>query len=213
LLAAWIVASSVAGLLERLRQSRDSGGLLAKLGANSRSYYGMLLAHIGVAVFIAGVTLVKGYESDKDVRMVVGDSVEVGGYRFQLERFSEVPGPNYIASRGEFSVTRNGRAVTMMYPEKRTYRTQNNPMTEAAIDWGFVRDLYVSLGERLGPTTWLVRIYHKPFVELIWVGWLLMALGGLLAVFDRRYRITVGVKHRAPPSEPRLLEAGTAVAG
>ena len=213
LLAAWIVASSVAGLLERLRQSRDSGGLLAKLGANSRSYYGMLLAHIGVAVFIAGVTLVKGYESDKDVRMVVGDSVEVGGYRFQLERFSEVPGPNYIASRGEFSVTRNGRAVTMMYPEKRTYRTQNNPMTEAAIDWGFVRDLYVSLGERLGPTTWLVRIYHKPFVELIWVGWLLMALGGLLAVFDRRYRITVGSQQRAPLSKPRLLEAGAAAAG
>ena len=213
LLAAWIVASSVAGLLERLRQSRASEGLLAKLGANSRSYYGMLLAHIGVAVFIAGATLVKGYETEKDVRMGIGDSVEVGGYSFQLERLSDVSGPNYIASRGEISVTRNGRAVTKMYPEKRTYREKKNPMTEAAIDWGFVRDLYVSLGEQLNPTTWLVRVYHKPFVELIWVGWLLMALGGLLAVFDRRYRITVGVKHRAPSSAPRLLEAGTAAAG
>jgi len=210
LLAAWIVASSVASLLERLRQSRDSVGLLAKFGAVPRSYYGMLLAHVGVAVFIAGVTLVKGYESDKDVRMSVGDSVEVGGYSFRLERLSEVPGPNYTASRGEISVTRNGRAVTMMVPEKRTYRTQQNPMTEAAIDWGFYRDLYVALGERLDPTTWLVRIFHKPFVEWIWLGWLMMALGGLLAVFDRRYRIAVNQPRRAPASVPSLLDPVTA---
>ena len=212
LLAAWIVASSVAGLLERLRQSRDSVGLLAKLGANSRSYYGMLLAHIGVGVFIAGVALVQGYESEKDVRMSVGDSIEVGGYRFRLDRLSEVPGPNYMASRGEISVTRNERAVTRMYPEKRTYRTQQNPMTEAAIDWGFYRDLYVSLGERLDSTTWLVRIHHKPFVEWIWLGWLMMALGGLLAALDRRYRVSVGAKHRAPASAPRLIEPVGAVA-
>ena len=206
LLAAWIMASSLAGLLERLRQSRDSGGIVAKLGANSRSYYGMLLAHIGVAVFIAGVALVKGYESDKDVRMAVGDSVEVGGYSFRLERLSEVFGPNYIAARGQVSVARNGRAVTMMYPEKRTYRTQKNPMTEAAIDWGFFRNLYVSFGEQLNPATWLVRVYHKPFVEWIWAGWLLMALGGLLAVLDRRYRITVAQPHRARSSERLLLD-------
>jgi len=212
LLAAWILTSSVAGLLERLRQSRNSMGLLAKLGANSRSYYGMLLAHIGVAVFIAGVTLVKGYEADKDVRMSIGDSVEVGGYRFRLERFSEVPGPNYIASRGEFSVARNGRAVTVMYPEKRRYRTQENPMTEAAIDWGFVRDLYVSLAERLDPKTWLVRIHYKPFVEWIWVGWLMMALGGLLAVSDRRYRVAV-TQSRSRLSQPSHPEPVGAAAG
>ncbi len=210
LLAAWIAASSIAGLLERLRLSRASAGPLAKLGANSRSYYGMVLAHIGVAVFIAGATLVKGYETDKEVRMSVGDSIEVGGYSFRLDRISEVPGPNYIASRGDVSVTRDGRAVTTMYPEKRNYGDQKNPMTESAIDWGLVRDLYVSFGERLDPSTWAVRIYHKPFVEFIWVGWLLMALGGLLAVFDRRYRVAVRNPKRVPAPAPLALGARTA---
>ena len=210
LLAAWIVTSSLAGLLERLRLAPGSAGILAKLGCNSRSYYGMLLAHIGVAVFIAGATLVKGYETDKDVRMSIGDSIEVGGYSFQLDRLTEVSGPNYIATRGEVKVTRNGRAVTVMYPEKRTYGDKKNPMTEAAIDWGFVRDLYVAFGERLDPTSWAVRIYHKPFVELIWVGWLLMSLGGLLAVFDRRYRVAARNPQHAPTPEPRLLGAGAA---
>ncbi len=211
LLAAWIVTSSLAGLLERLRQSRHSMGILAGLRSNSRSYYGMLLAHIGIAVFIAGATLVRGYETDKEVRMSVGDSVEVGGYSFRLDRIFEVPGPNYIAQRGEVSVSRNGRAVTTMYPEKRNYGEQKNPMTEAAIDWGFVRDLYVSFGERLDPTTWAVRIYHKPFVEFIWVGWLLMALGGLLAVFDRRYRIAAREPQPAPA--PAMLQFDAGVAG
>jgi cytochrome c-type biogenesis protein CcmF len=210
LLAAWIVTSSVAGLLERLRQSRDSVGIVAKLGANSRSYYGMLLAHIGVGVFIAGVTLVKGYETERDVRMSIGDTIEVGGYDFRLDRLSEVRGPNYVSTRGDISVTRNGRAVTTMYPEKRNYGDKKNPMTEAAIDWGFVRDLYVAFGEPLDPKTWAVRIYHKPFVEFIWVGWLLMSLGGLLAVFDRRYRVAERKPRHAPLLAPLQLDAGTA---
>lgn len=210
LLAAWIVTSSLAGLLERLRLYPASAGVLSRLRANSRSYYGMLLAHIGVAVFIAGATLVRGYETDKEVRMSIGDTVAVGGYSFRLDRISDVRGPNYIATRGEVSVTRDGRAVTVMYPEKRTYGDKKNPMTEAAIDWGFVRDLYIAFGERLDPSTWAVRIYHKPFVELIWVGWLLMSLGGLLAVFDRRYRITARNSQHARAPEPRLLNAGAA---
>ncbi|MGP1680373.1 MAG: heme lyase CcmF/NrfE family subunit, partial [Burkholderiales bacterium] len=210
LLAAWIVSSSVAGLIERLRLSPVSGGMLAKLGANSRSYYGMQLAHIGVAVFIAGATLVTGYETDKEVRMSIGDTVEVGGYSFRLDRISEVPGPNYIASRGDVSVTRDGRAVTTMHPEKRTYGDKQSPMTEAAIDWGLVRDLYIAFGERLDPRTWAVRIYHKPFVEFIWLGWLLMSLGGLLAVFDRRYRVAVVRRQHAPASTPLALGAGAA---
>ena len=208
LLAAWIVTSSLAGLIERVRLSPVSGGMLAKLGANSRSYYGMQLAHIGVAVFIAGATLVLGYETDKEVRMSVGDTIEVGGYSFRLDRISEVPGPNYIASRGDVSVTRDGRAVTTMYPEKRNYGDQKNPMTEAAIDWGFVRNLYIAFGERLDPRTWAVRIYHKPFVELIWVGWLMMALGGMLAVIDRRYRVPVRTARHVPSSASLPLGAG-----
>ncbi|MBI4294294.1 MAG: heme lyase CcmF/NrfE family subunit [Betaproteobacteria bacterium] len=212
LLAAWIITSSMAGLLERLRHSRDLASIVARLGSNSRSYYGMLLAHIGVAVFIAGATLVKGYETEKDVRMSVGDSIEVGGYNFRLERLAEVPGPNYIASRGEIRVTRNGRDVSVMYPEKRTYPTQKNPMTEAAIDWGFSRHLYVAFGDRLGPTTWAMRIYHKPFVEWIWWGWLLMSLGGLLAVLDRRYRVAASKANRALSPESLAGEAGAAAA-
>ncbi|HUX25697.1 MAG TPA: cytochrome c-type biogenesis CcmF C-terminal domain-containing protein, partial [Burkholderiales bacterium] len=208
LLAAWIVSSSVAGLIERLRLSPHSIGMRARFRSNSRSYYGMLLAHIGVAVFIAGAVLVRGYGTDKDVRMSIGDSIEVGGYSFRLDRISEVPGPNYMAVRGDISVSRNGRAVTTMYPEKRSYGDTKNPMTESAIDWGLVRNLYVSFGQRLDPTTWAMRIYHKPFVELIWVGWLLMALGGLLAAVDRRYRIAVKKPQRVPASAPLLLDAG-----
>jgi len=142
--------------------------------------------------------------------MSVGDSVEVGGYRFQLDRIAEVPGPNYIAARGDVSVTRNGHAVTTMYPEKRSYGDNKNPMTESAIDWGLVRDLYVSFGERLDPRTWAVRIYHKPFVEFIWVGWLLMALGGLLAVFDRRYRVVARNPKRVLAPAPLTLGARAA---
>jgi len=208
LLAAWIIASSIAGLIERLRLSGGSMSIGAKLGTNSRSYYGMQLAHVGVAVFIAGATLVLGYETDKEVRMSIGDTIEVGGYSFRLDRISEVPGPNYIASRGDVSVTRDGRAVTTMYPEKRTYGDQQNPMTEAAIDWGLARNLYIALGERLDPRTWAVRIYHKPFVELIWVGWLMMSLGGLLAVFDRRYRVAMRKPLHAPSSVSLLPNAG-----
>ncbi len=202
LLAAWIVTSSLADLWERLRQPRGNMGVLAKLGTNSRSYYGMLLAHVGVAVFIVGATVVRGYGIEKDVRMDIGDTVDAGGYRFQLERLSDVPGPNYVATRGEILVTRDGHKVTTMHPEKRTYRDKENPMTEAAIDWGFFRDLYVALGDRVSATTWIVRVYYKPFVEWIWFGWLLMALGGTLAVFDRRYRVAAQDRVPAPQREP-----------
>ena len=199
LLSVWISASSVADLLGRLRNVHTAVSLLARLRANSRSYYGMLLAHIGVAVFIAGATLVTGYESDKEVRMGIGDTVEVGGYDFRLERMSEALGPNYTATRGEINVSRSGQAVTRMYPEKRNYGEQQRPMTEAAIDWGVTRDLYIAFGDQIEPGVWAVRIYHKPFVEFIWYGWLLMALGGLLAVFDRRYRVAVTSVQTVPP--------------
>ena len=154
-----------------------------------RATYGMLLAHFGVAVFVVGVTLVKGYESEKDVRMEPGDTVEVGGYTFRFDGVRDVQGPNYVAGRGRISVTRNGSLVTTLYPEKRLYKVQNNVMTEAAIDTGLTRDLYVSLGDSVSDTAWVVRVYHKPFVDWIWGGCLIMALGGALAASDRRYRL------------------------
>jgi cytochrome c-type biogenesis protein CcmF len=154
-----------------------------------RATYGMLVAHFGVAVFVVGVTLVKGYESEKDVRMEPGDTVEVGGYTFRFDGVRDVQGPNYVAGRGRISVTRNGSLVTTLYPEKRIYRVQNQPMTEAAIDTGLTRDLYVSLGDSVSDTAWVVRVYHKPFVDWIWGGCLIMAFGGVLAASDRRYRL------------------------
>jgi len=164
---------------------------LRKTLRQTRSHYGMVLAHLGVAVFVVGVTLVKGYESEKDVRMQEGDSVELGGYAFKLDDISSVTGPNYRAARAKVSVTRDGRPVTVLYPEKRLYTVQEMAMTEAAIDPGLTRDLYVSLGDPVQGGGWLLRVQHKPFVDWIWGGCLIMALGGLLAASDRRYRFSV----------------------
>jgi cytochrome c-type biogenesis protein CcmF len=156
------------------------------------SWYGMLLAHVGVAVFIVGVTLVKGYEVERDVKMEPGDTSEVAGYQYKFMGVTAVPGPNYTADRGQIEVTRDGSAVTTLYPEKRRYAASGQVMTEASIDWGFTRDLYVSLGEPIaserGVDAWAVRIYHKPFVNWIWLGCLIMAIGGMFAVVDKRYR-------------------------
>jgi cytochrome c-type biogenesis protein CcmF len=135
------------------------------------------------------VTLVKGYETEKDVRMQLGDTVEVGGYTFQLDGLSQAPGPNYEATRGTITVSKGGKKMRTMFPEKRFYPVQQMAMTEAAIDTGFTRDLYVSLGEPVDGEAWVVRIYHKPFVDWIWGGALLMALGGILAISDKRYRL------------------------
>jgi len=149
----------------------------------------MLLAHFGMAVFVAGVTLVRGYESERDVRMEPGDSVELGGYTFRLDGVRDVQGPNYVAARATIRVSTNGSPVTTLYPEKRVYTVQNSTMTEAAIDTGFTRDLYVSLGDSVSATAWVVKVQHKPFIDWIWGGCLLMALGGVLAITDRRYRL------------------------
>ncbi len=174
-LALFIVAGSVLALRKGLRQTR--------------SFYGMLVAHLGIAVFVAGVALVKGYEIEKDVRMQQGDTVELGGYQFKLEAVTSVPGPNYRAARATVSITRDGKPVRTLHPEKRIYTVQEMPMTEAAIDTGPLRDLYVSLGDAVEGNAWLVRVYYKPFISWIWAGCLLMALGGFVAASDRRYRI------------------------
>jgi cytochrome c-type biogenesis protein CcmF len=167
--------------------------LTFKRGFNhTRSHYGMVLAHIGVAVFVVGVTLVKTYESAADLNLRAGDSAALAGYDFRLEDVTTVKGPNYVAARGHFSVTRGGKPVTTLYPERRVYTVQEQVMTEAAIDPGLTRDLYVSLGDPVsdsrGEGAWLVKIQHKPFVDWIWGGCLIMALGGFLAASDRRYR-------------------------
>jgi cytochrome c-type biogenesis protein CcmF len=191
LLAIWIIGAGFVNLKQRIQQLRASThqSLAATLRQLPRGYLGMLLAHFGVGVFIIGVTFVRGYEVERDVRMNVGDTVTAGGYQFRLDGLKEVEGPNYSATRGIVSVTRNDRPVATLHPEKRLFHVQQMPMTEAAIDTGLTRDLYVSLGEPLPDGAWVVRVYHKPFVDWIWGGAFLMALGGILAVTDRRYRL------------------------
>ena len=186
LLALWIVAATLVNVRERVRNRQ--GGIWRQLARQPRSYWGMVVAHLGVAVFIVGVTMVKGYETERDVKMSVGDTVTVGGYTFRFDGVSQAKGPNYRAARGAFTVTKDGAYVENLYPEKRLYNAGGMPMTEAAIDSGPFGDLYVSLGEPLDGGAWSVRVYSKPFVTWIWGGFLLMAIGGLLALSDRRYR-------------------------
>jgi cytochrome c-type biogenesis protein CcmF len=206
LLAFWVIASIGVSLIHRLRSSSRKG-LFAKLAAQSRSYYGMHAAHLGIAVFIIGVTLVGGYETEKDVRMEVGDTVEVGGYTFHFNGAKKGPGPNYVADIGNMDVLRDGKKVGVMEPEKRVYNASGMAMTEAAIDTGIWRDLYVALGEPLENGAWVVRVYHKPFVDWIWFGCLLMAFGGALAVTDRRYRLSPR-KQREPVDDKKAVGAG-----
>jgi cytochrome c-type biogenesis protein CcmF len=191
LLAAWVAASGFVQLYEKVGNAAGGVSAWTRLKSVPRATYGMLLAHFGVAVFVAGVTLVKGYESERDVRMEPGDTTQLGGYTFRLDGVRDAQGPNYVAARAQIQVSKNGREVTTLYPEKRVYTVQNMPMTEAAIDPGFTRDLYVSLGDSVSATAWIVRVQHKPFIDWIWGGCLLMALGGAIAASDRRYRLAV----------------------
>ena len=178
LLSFWIIAS---GVLQIIRQF--------KVGKPTRSFIGMQLGHIGIAVFVIGVTMVGAYQEEKDVRMAPGDTVSVGGYQIRLVEVRPAQGPNYQATRGTFELGLHGKTEEVLYPEKRNYDSSTMPMTEAAIDAGLTRDIYVSLGEPLEGNAWAVRVYYKPFVDWIWGGCLLMALGGLFAVMDKRYRL------------------------
>ena len=179
-LGAWVGFGTLQQVTVRLR----------KPGRIGLSFWGQQIAHFGMAVLVVGVTGVKSYEVERDVRMHVGDVVTIAPYTFRLDRLDEVLGPNYKATRADVQVLRDGQVVELMQPEKRRYFSSAMPMTEAAIDSGFMRDLYVSLGDALDDarTEWSMRVYYKPFVPWLWAGILLMVLGGVLAALDRRYR-------------------------
>jgi len=189
LLATWIVATVLANLWERIRTTTGQVTTFQKFKAQTRSYYGMQVAHLGVAAFIVGVTMVTGYQLEQDVRMEVGDKVSAGGYEFKFNGVSDVTGPNYRGARAEMIVSRKGTEIERMYPEKRNYTASGSVMTETAIDSGLFRDLYISLGEPVAGGAWSVRVYYKPFVGWIWGGAVLMAIGGGLALSDRRYAL------------------------
>ena len=181
LLVVWITASGVFQIMDRVKTGRPTA-----------SFWGMQIAHLGIAVFVVGVAMVGGYQEEKDVRMEPGDTVHVGGYGFRLIGVKEAPGPNYRASVGIVELSKDGRVLKTLNPEKRNYFSSQMPMTEAAIDAGLTRDVYVSLGEPLDSAgAWSVRVYYKPFVDWIWGGCLLMGLGGFVAMLDRRYRLRV----------------------
>jgi cytochrome c-type biogenesis protein CcmF len=203
LLAFWVFTTTLLHLYRRLR---GEGSLGQRIKKQSRSYYGMTFAHFGVGVFIIGVTMVKGYEVERDVRMDVGDTVEAAGYSFRFDGVRDQQGPNYTASQGRVTVTKNGQPVTQLYPEKRVYNASGMPMTDASIATGFFRDLYVSLGEPIPNSNgaWAVRVYIKPFVDWIWVGCLFMAFGGILTLTDRRYRIHAGKKSEQTADSPAV---------
>jgi cytochrome c-type biogenesis protein CcmF len=193
-LGVWCIAASL--LVIVLRVLGKEASLAKRLASVPYAQWGMVIAHIGIGVFILGVTMVKSYESNSDVKMSIGDTTTVGGYTFTFKGINELNGPNYMAVRARIEVSQNGVFDRVMEPEKRIYTVQRMPMTEAAIDTGLFRDLYVSLGEPIDNDTWVVRVQHKPLVDWIWWGCLLMAFGGILAAADRRYRIS-----KTQPSE------------
>jgi cytochrome c-type biogenesis protein CcmF len=205
LLAAWIVLSAALNVVERVQSTRAGQPFIQAALKQPRSFFGMHLAHIGIAVFVVGVAMVNAYQAEKDVKMEVGDTVTVGAYTFKFNGVRQEKGPNYSALVGDMDLLKNGKVVRKMFPEKRNYLTSSMPMTEAAIDTGFLRDVYVSLGEPIDKAhpeaAWAVRVYYKPFVDWIWGGCVLMALGGWLAMTDRRYRI----KSRAASLLPGAL--------
>jgi cytochrome c-type biogenesis protein CcmF len=186
----WVLSTTLILLQNRINTRQTaSSTLLENLKGIPLAFYGMLVAHFGIGVFILGVTLVKGYETEQDVRMEINDVAKVDDLVFVFKGTKEVKGPNYIASQGTFIINSDDKTIGTLYPEKRFYPVQGATMTEADIDPGVFKDLYISLGEPLENGAWSVRIYIKPFVQWIWAGCIIMALGGLLALSDRRYRV------------------------
>ncbi len=185
----WVLTMSLEDLWQKLdRGSSKASSKLKNIGKLPGSYWGMQCAHIGIAVCALGVGLSSVYDVQKDVRMVPGDRVAVAGYEFSFDSLDYVQGPNFGASRGQISAYKDERLVAVLYPEKRKYDARNQVMTEAALDAGLTRDLYVSLGEPLKGDAWAIRLHVKPFVRCIWLGGLMIGLGGLLSVMDKRYR-------------------------
>ena len=186
-LAFFVVFGAVEAFRQQIRHGE--GSVVSKLLRQPRAYWGMHIAHIGVAVFIIGVALVKGYQSERDVQMFVGETVTVAGYTFEFKGVTSTRGANYTADRGEFVLSRDGKVLETLHPEKRKYFSSNSmPMTEAAIRHSITGDVYVSLGVPTSDGGWVVRAYSKPYVTWIWFGCIIMSIGGLWAASDRRFR-------------------------
>ncbi|OFC69038.1 heme lyase CcmF/NrfE family subunit [Alteromonas confluentis] len=187
-LAAWILVSSVWEVMQRIDSMPDDT-LFSRLRKLTPSHWGMVLGHLGFAVTIIGITLVSNYALERDVRMAPGETATLGGYTFKFNELKDYQGPNYTADVGVFDVYVDGDKLVHLEPEKRMYTVQRMPMTEAGIHSTVFRDLFIAMGEPLDDGAWAVRIYIKPFVTWIWAGAVIMALGGICSVSDRRYRM------------------------
>lgn len=192
LLAAWVVMAGVRDILDKTRHK----GLLRGVRSLAPSYWGMQLAHFGLVVCALGVVLTSQQSDERDLRLAPGESLELGGYSFIFDGAKHFQGPNFTSDKGTIRVLDGNELVATLHPEKRLYTVQQMPMTEAGIDAGFTRDLYVALGEPLENGAWAVRVHIKPFVRWIWLGALLMSLGGVLSVSDKRYRVKVRARVR-----------------
>jgi cytochrome c-type biogenesis protein CcmF len=190
LLCIWVLGLLLWDLFQKVK---INSSFFAGLLVITRSYWGMVLAHMGLLIVIMGITLTTHLSIERDVALKQGQSVSLADYQFHFDSIQAVKGPNYDATRATFSVLKAGHLVGMLHPEKRIYVAQNTSMTEAAIDGNFYRDLYVALGDPLDNDNingaWSVRVYFKPFVRWLWMGALFMALGGILAMSDKRYRL------------------------
>ena len=188
------VIIALLSLYELQQRATHRSGFFPGLTKLSRSHWGMFLAHLGVAMTVWGIAFSQNYSVERDVRMNVGDSVEIAGYEYKFQGISNADGPNYAGGKAQVNILKNGKTEATLFAEKRFYTVSKMTMTEAAIDWGLTRDLYVALGESLGDGSWALRLYYKPFIRWIWLGGVFMAIGGLLCMFDRRYRFSKMLK-------------------
>jgi cytochrome c-type biogenesis protein CcmF len=185
----WILIAIMLEVRQRVVSTTRSEPVLASLRKLTPSHWGMVLGHVGFAVTLIGISLVSNYELERDVRMTAGDTVEIADYTVSFTGVEQIEGPNYSADRGIFDVYKNGEFVNHLEPEKRFYPVQRTSMTEAGIHTTLTRDLFIALGEPLSNDAWAIRLYYKPFVVWIWGGAVIMAIGGIFSISDKRYRI------------------------
>jgi len=180
-LALWVMLSAFMIPFARLRARQSLPAAVL----------GMAVAHFGVGLATLGITGVQSFKIEKDFALGVGDAASIGGYDFRLTALRDAHGPNFAGIEADVAVSRNGKPVTVLRPQKRVYNSGGNPMTEAGIEVGPARDLFAALGDDLGQGRWSVRLQYKPLIRYIWLGAILIALGGGIAAVDRRYRARV----------------------
>jgi cytochrome c-type biogenesis protein CcmF len=178
-LAIWVMLSSLLIPIARLRARQPMPAAVL----------GMVIAHFGTGLATLGITGVESYKIEKDFALGVGDAASIAGYDFRFAALRDVRGPNFTGVEADMEVSREGRPVTVLRPQKRLYNSGGNPMTEAGIEVGAARDLFAALGDELGQGRWSVRLQYKPLIRYVWLGAILVALGGAVAAFDRRYRV------------------------